>query len=336
MTDADFAYYVTAYLGRYLPGQRNLSPNTIASYRDAFRLLIDYFGDHGKEPESMSMSDLDRHAVRGFLEWLTARGNSDSTVNQRLCAIKAFVGYVKGEDPARLLQYQQVLAMRQRKGKSDAMVTPGRDGLAAILRDPGMSTSRGRRDTAPPAVLYDSAARVSELCGITLRDLRLDDPAVVTLRGKGRKVRTVPLMHATAGLLREYVSEAYPGLGPRDLDKPLFPNPRGDHLTRAGVADILARHADGARKSGADIPEGVSPHSFRHQRAIDLLESGVNLVYIRDLLGHRSVTTTEIYATVSTARKRELLEKAATAPRVGEYPDWTADKDLMAWLKALC
>ena len=336
MTDADFAYYVTAYLGRYLPGQRNLSPNTIASYRDAFRLPVDYFGDHGKEPESMSMSDLDRHAVRGFLEWLTARGNSDSTVNQRLCATGAFVGCARGEDPARLLQYQQVLAMRQRKGKSDAMVTPGRDGLAAILRDPGMSTSRGRRDTALLTVLYDSAARVSELCGITLRDLRLDDPAVVTLRGKGRKVRTVPLMHATAGLLREYVSEAYPGLGPRDLDKPLFPNPRGDHPARAGVADILARHADGARKSGADIPEGVSPHSFRHQRAIDLLESGVNLVYIRDLLGHRSVTTTEIYATAGTARKRELLEKAATAPRVGEYPDWTADKDLMAWLKALC
>ena len=336
MTDADFAYYVTAYLGRYLPGQRNLSPNTIASYRDAFRLLIDYFGDHGKEPESMSMSDLDRHAVEGFPGWSAARGNSDGTADRRPCAIKAFVGYVKGEDPARLLQYQQVLAMRQRKGKSGAMVTPGRDGLAAILRDPGMSTSRGRRDTALLTVLYDSAARVSELCGITLRDLRLDDPAVVTLRGKGRKVRTVPLMHATAGLLREYVSEAYPGLGPRDLDKPLFPNPRGDHLTRAGVADILARHADGARKSGADIPEGVSPHSFRHQRAIDLLESGVNLVYIRDLLGHRSVTTTEIYATVSTARKRELLEKAATAPRVGEYPDWTADKDLMAWLKALC
>ena len=226
--------------------------------------------------------------------------------------------------------------MRQRKGKSDAMVTPGRDGLAAILRDPGMSTSRGRRDTAPPAVPCDSAARVSELCGITLRDLRLDDPAVVTLRGRGRKAGTVPLMHATAGLLREYVSEAYPGLGPRDLDKPLFPNPRGDHLTRAGVADILARHADGARKSGADIPEGVSPHSFRHQGAIDLLESGVNLVYIRDLLGHRSVTTTEIYATVSTARKRELPGRAATAPRVGEYPDWTADKDLMAWPKALC
>ena len=194
----------------------------------------------------------------------------------------------------------------------------------------------GRRDTALPAVPCDGAARVSELCGITPRDLRSGDPAVAAPRGRGRKAGTVPLMHATAGLPRGCVSEAYPGLGPRDLDKPLFPNPRGDHPARAGVADILARHADGARKSGADIPEGVSPHSFRHQGAIDLLESGASLVHIRDLLGHRSVTTTEIYATAGTARKRELPGRAATAPRVGEYPDWTADKDLMAWLKALC
>lgn len=113
----------------------------------------------------MSMSDLDRHAVEGFLEWPAARGNSDSTVNQRLCATEAFVGYARGEDPARLPRHRQVLAMRQRKGKSGAMAAPGRDGLAAILRDPGMSTSRGRRDTAPPAVPCDGAARVRALRG---------------------------------------------------------------------------------------------------------------------------------------------------------------------------
>lgn len=336
MSDSDFAYYVTAYLGRYLPGQRNLSQNTIASYRDAFKLLIAFFGKLGKEPESMSMSDLDRDAVERFLDWLRKRGCSDATVNQRLCAIKAFIGYVKGEDPARLRQYQQVLAIKQRKRQSHTMVIPGREGLAAILRDPGMETPKGRRDTVLLTVLYDSGARVSELCGIVIRDLRLDDPAIVTLHGKGRKVRTVPLMHATADLVREYLTEAYPNLGPSDLDRPLFPNPRGGHLTRAGVADIVSRHAKGARESGADIPEGVSPHSLRHQKAIDLLESGVNLVYIRDLLGHRSVTTTEIYATVSTARKRELLERASTAPKIGDYPDWANDKNLMSWLKSLC
>ena len=102
---------------------------------------------------------------------------------------------------------------------------------------------------------------------------------------------------------------------------------------------LALRHPSQACGRGEEvrcIPESVSPHSFRHQGAIDLLESGVSLVYIRDLLGHRSVTTTEIYATADTARKRELPGKAATAPRVGEYPDWTADKDLMAWPKALC
>ena len=101
-------------------------------------------------------------------------------------------------------------------------------------------------------------------------------------------------------------------------------------------ADIVARHTRGARDAGTSIPEGVSPHSFRHQKAIDLLESGINLVYIRDLLGHRSVTTTEIYATVSLARKRALLEQAATAPKPHDYPDWSEDRDLVSWLKSLC
>lgn len=334
--EADFARHLTAYLGRHLPGQRNLSANTIASHSDAFRLLIAYFESVGKRAERLSMGDLDRGAVEGFMSWLEGRGCSDSTLNQRLCAIKAFVNYAKGEDPARLLQYQQVLAIRQRKASPARMVVPGRDGLAAILAHPDATTSRGRRDMVLLTLLYDSGARVSELCALRLRDIRLDDPATVTLFGKGRKSRVVPLMRATASLVGKYVEEAYPDAGPVDLDSPLFPSPRGGHLTRAGVSDIVARHVRGAKRSGAAIPEGVSPHSLRHQKAIDLLESGVNLVYIRDLLGHRSVTTTEIYATVSLKRKRELLEAAATAPRTHDYPDWSEDKGLMEWLKSLC
>ena len=115
MSARDFAQRVSAYLGQYLPGQRNLSPNTIASYRDMFKLLVTYFGERGRKPERMSMDDLTRGEVEGYMAWLAARGCSDSTVNQRLCAIKAFVNYVKVEDPARMFQYQRVLAIRQRK-----------------------------------------------------------------------------------------------------------------------------------------------------------------------------------------------------------------------------
>ena len=288
MSRRDFARYVSDYLGRYLPGQRNLSPNTIASYRDMFKLLIAYFGERGKAPERMSMDDLSKRDVEGFVEWLAARGCSDSTVNQRLCAVKAFVNYAKAEDPSRMLQYQQVLAIRQRKKASGRMVLPGREGLAAILRDPDPSTRKGRRDMVLLTLLYDSGARVSELCGLTLRDVRLDDPAVVTLVGKGRKARVVPLMRKTADLVACYIDEAFPNRDASDLERPLFPSPRGTHLTRAGVSDIVARHVRGAKESGADIPDGVSPHSFRHQKAVDLLESGVNLVYIRDLLGYQT------------------------------------------------
>jgi len=103
-------------------------------------------------------------------------------------------------------------------------------------------------------------------------------------------------------------------------------------------SDIVSRHAAGAREAGTPIPDGISPHSFRHQKAVDLLEAGVPLVYIRDVLGHASVATTEIYAKVSLERKRELLEKAASspAPAAEGYPDWTADSDLMSWLAGLC
>ena len=121
-------------------------------------------------------------------------------------------------------------------------------------------------------------------------------------------------------------------------NSPLFTNPRGGRLTRAGIADIVSRHAAGAREAGTPIPDGISPHSFRHQKAVDLLEAGVPLVYIRDVLGHASVATTEIYAKVSLERKRELLEKAASspAPAAEGYPDWTADSDRMSWLAGLC
>ena len=335
---ADFAGHLTAYLGRWLPGQRNLSPNTIASYRDAFRLLIAFFRERGKEPEGLSMDDLGRDGVLLFMEWLEARGCSDSTLNQRLCAIKAFVGYAKCEDPARLLQYQQVLAIPQRRHAAPKMPLPGKEGMAAILRHPDPATRKGRRDRALLSLLYDSGARVSELCGIELRDLRLESPAAVTLRGKGRKARAVPLMGQTVGMLEGYLAEFWPGFGTQDLDSPLFPNPRGGRLTRAGIADIVSRHAAGAREAGTPIPDGISPHSFRHQKAVDLLEAGVPLVYIRDVLGHASVATTEIYAKVSLERKRELLEKAASspAPAAEGYPDWTADSDLMSWLAGLC
>lgn len=332
----DFARRVSACLGQYLPGRRDPGPNTIASYRDMPELPVTYLGERGRRPEGMSMDDLARGEVEGHVAWPAARGRPGGTASQRLCAIKASASYARAGDPARMLRCQRVLAMRQGKKGACRMVFPGREGLAAILRDPDAGTARGRRDMVPLAPPYDSGARVSELCGLTLRDVRLDGPAVVIPKGRGRRARVAPPMGGTAGLVARYLEETCPERDAASPGQPPLPGPEGMPPARAGVSDIVARHVRGARESGADVPEGVAPHSFRHQRAIDLSGSGASLAYIRDFLGHGGVTTTETYATVSIARRREVLERAAAAPTAKEYPDWSEDRDLIAWLKGLC
>jgi site-specific recombinase XerD len=339
MSGPDFARYLTDYLARYLPGQRNLSTNTIASYRDSFRLFLLYCQDvKGIRPEKLSMDDIDKSAITGFLDWLESeRGSSVGTRNQRLCAVKAFVQYVQTEDPKHLLEYQRILSIKQKKTAVKPMSYLSREGLHEVLCQPDLTTIKGRRDLVLLALLYDSGARVSELCGITIRDVRPDEPATITLFGKGRKIRSVPLMASTASLLQSYLTEHRCLNDPSKLDDPLFPNSWGRALTRSGVAAIVDRHVRRAReKAEFLIPERITPHSFRHQKAVDLLEAGVPLLYIRDLLGHRSVTTTEIYSKVSAEKRRETLEKAGSPVAAHDYPDWTEDENLMVWLSRLC
>jgi site-specific recombinase XerD len=339
MSSSDFARYLTDYLSRYLPGQRNLSTNTIASYRDSFRLFLQYCQDtKGMRPERLSMDDIDRSAVVGFLDWLEKeRGSSVATRNQRLCAIKAFIQFVQTEDLEHLLEYQRILSIKQKKTSSKPMSFLSKEGLHEVLGQPDLTTVKGRRDLVLLALLYDSGARVSELCGITIRDVRLDKPVTVTLFGKGGKFRTVPLMVNTASLLKSYLSERHCFNDPSKLDDPLFPNSWGRALTRSGVAAIVDRHVKRAQEQGeVFIQEGITPHSFRHQKAVDLLEAGVPLLYIRDLLGHVSVSTTEVYLKVSVEKRREALEKASPVVDEDDYPDWAEDESLMNWLSRLC
>jgi site-specific recombinase XerD len=339
MGRCDFAGYLTDYLARYLPGQRNLSPNTIASYRDTFRLLLAYLADaRSLKAESLSMGDIGKETVLGFLAWLEdSRGCSVNTRNQRLCAIKAFVRFVQSEDLDHLLEYQRILAIKHKKSVSQPISYLSKEALAEVLLQPDTNSSKGRRDLVLLALLYDSGARVSELCDIKVRDVRLDEPATVSLHGKGRKIRIVPLMHNTRSLLEAYLSESRLLDDSGKLDTPLFMNSHGTRLSRSGVAAIVSRHVESARAdSRVVIPDAITPHSFRHQKAVDLLDAGIALPYIRDLLGHRSVTTTEVYTRISAEKRRAILEKADSVTENIEYPDWREDGSLMEWLSGLC
>lgn len=187
------------------------------------------------------------------------------------------------------------------------------------------------------ALLYDSSARVQEMLDLTPQDIHLTMPYYVTLFGKGRKKHLVPIQKAQADILNRYLVENQLDR-PSANHRPLFQNNRRGKLTAAGVKFILSRYASGARIINLElIPERISPHSLRHSKAMHLLQAGVNLIYIRDILGHVSIQTTEIYARADSKQKREALEDAYSdvLPLIDEKTSWKRDSELQFWLKNL-
>ena len=268
---------------------------------------------------------------------LKKRGCSISTRNQRLAALRSFFHYVSTAAPETLLICQKILNIPMKKNAKEILSYFSPEGLHLLLKQPDTSTRQGRRDHALLAFLYDSAARVQELADLCVRDLRLDEPATVTLKGKGRKTRIVPISEKTTSILKHYLSEKGWLGKTASLDFPVFNNSRKFKLSRAGISYILRKYVEAAKKINAGlIPQIVSPHSLRHSKAVHLLRSGVPLIYIRDFLGHASVTTTEIYARVDAEEKRKALESTYVISSQELLPDCESDKGLMNWLTTLC
>jgi len=337
MSEPDFSRYITGFLSQYLPGQRNMSTNTISSYRDAFKLFLAYCNSETNlKIEKVCISDITQELLAGYLAWIEDdRGCGIATRNQRLAAFKSFFHYVAAMAPEHLRLSQQILAVPMKKAPQITMNFFSPESLHLLLSQPDITTRKGRRDHAMLVLLYDSAARVQELIDLTVRDIRLEQPATITLHGKGRKTRVIPISTKTASIIERYCKESgY--LGETALDLPLFTNNRKCKLTRAGVAHILAKYIKRMASDSHHAPESVSPHSLRHSKAVHLLRSGVPLIYIRDFLGHVSVTTTEIYAKVDAEEKRKALETAYEVPSQEIVPDWEHDKSLLDWLSDLC
>jgi integrase/recombinase XerD len=339
MKPTDFAQLLTRYLSRYLPGQRNVSIHTVQSYRDTFTLLLRFCRERkGWHPDQVTLHHLDRNCVEEFLEWLEHdRQCSVATRNQRLAALHAFFRFVQYEAPEQLEPSQRILGIPFKRTGRAAVEYLTTDALQALLALPDRTTMSGRRDATLLTLLYDSGARVQELIDLVVRDIRIEAPAVVALTGKGRKTRYVPLMSPTVQLITDYLAEWHLQR-PDRLDHPVFFNRQRHKLTRAGVTYILTKYVRLARmRQAAAFPSHVTPHVLRHTKAMHLVQANVNLIYIRDLLGHQNVATTEIYARADAERKREALAAACPVLSAEDTPpNWNDDQDLMQWLRQLC
>jgi integrase/recombinase XerD len=333
MKPTDFAKHLTEFLSNYLLAQKNVSKNTILSYRDTFKLLIKYCQEERNLPvERMTLNIISSECLINFLEWLeTNRKCSTATRNQRLAAIHSFFRYIQAEEPTGIFNFQKIASIPFKKSKNTMVEHLSPEAIKLLLEQPDKHTPKGRRNLTLISVLYDSGARVQELIDIRVCNVVLQAPAVITLTGKGNKTRRVPIMKNTTALLQNYLLE-------NKLDKPwknenpLFTNNQHHKLTKEGVSYIIAKYVELARKTSTLVPTKVKPHMLRHSKAMHLLEAGVNLIYIRDFLGHVDLKTTEIYAKANTETKRKALENVYPDIIDSNLPDWSKDQALLDWL----
>lgn len=337
-TTTDFAKYLTKFFTEYLVGERGASSNTIRSYSETFTLLLTYM-DKVRHilADRLTLTHFCRETVLDFLDWLQKeRKCSNSTRNQRLAALHSFFKYMQYEDVKHLEQWQNILSIKvKRQEKRSFVKYLTVEGIKLLLEQIPVNTKEGRRNLAMLALLYDSGARVHELIDLSPSSLNLNKPCYVTILGKGNKKRIVPLQNEQIRLLVSYMQENHLDT-PAFNQRPLFANNRGEKLTNSGVTYILNLYANNAKIIKPElIPEKISPHTFRHSKAMHLLQAGVNMVYIRDILGHVSIQTTEIYARADSKQKRAALEAAYIdiIPVQANEGIWEKDSKLKIWLK---
>lgn len=327
----DFPQLLSSFLLNELPIIHNQSKNTIASYRDAYVQLLKYIeSEKGISSDKIRVTDLTVTAIEEFLKWLEVeKGNSISTCNQRLAAIRSLFHYIQKNAPEYMFQCHQIIGIPFKKTEKRVIGFLNEEKTRELLAAPSTDTARGLRDQALLCLLYDSGARVQELADIRIRDLRLDSPAQVQLTGKGRKTRSVPLMEQTVCILKEYMKRNGLDNG-LNGDHPLFFNAQEKKLTRQGITYVLKKYAE---QCGIN---DISPHQLRHTKAMHLTEANVNPIFIRDFLGHTDLKVTEIYSKTSVKMKREALKKMDTKEVIpADAKEWNEDAELMTWLKSL-
>lgn len=321
-----------SFFSERLTVQCRVSPNTIAAYRDTFRLLLKFASNRlRKDPSALLLEELDATLVGCFLNDLEqTRKNSIRSRNARLAAIHSFFRYLATREPAAMQLIQRVLAIPQKRFEKNIVRFLDAGELEAILNAPDRLTWIGRRDYALLLIMAQTGLRVSEMIGLKCENIDLGKSPHVRCRGKGRKERCTPLTRQTVAVLRSWLRERAGNKG-----DPIFPTNKGETMSRDAVEWLVKKYVAVASKKKPSLnTRAISPHVFRHTAAIQLLQAGVDRSVIALWLGHEQVETTQIYLNADLSIKEKALARV-TAP-VGQALTRYQPKDtLLAFLQGL-
>ena len=311
--------------------QRQVSPRTIAAYRDALRLLFGFVHQQtGKLPAQLEWDDLDATMISGFLGYLEdERHNSIRTRNVRLTAIRSLFSYAALRHPEHTLLIQRVLAIPPKRFDKRIVTYLNPPEIDALIAAPDQTRWEGRRDRTLMLLAIQTGLRVSELIGLNCCDVTLDTGANVRCEGKGRKQRAVPLTGPVQDLLRAWLAER--AGRPED---PLFPTRTGRRLSRDAVALRVNTHAaTAAQKCPTLLGKRIHPHVLRHSCAMSLLQAGVDTSVIALWLGHAGVRSTDAYVHADISIKEKAL--ALTTPTMARPGRYHPPDKVLAFLESL-
>lgn len=327
------ANFIRPFFSHYLPIQKGLAPNTILAYRDAIKLLLCYAADTlHKNVEELSVENINESFVLNFLDHIeNTRGCSARTRNARLAAIRALFSFIARQEPSLLIHCQMIRTIPIKRTQHKTMDYLEENEMQALLDSIDPYSRTGVRDKALLLLLYNTGARVSEIVGLKVSDLRLKGTAQITLLGKGNKYRSCPLWNETVEALDAYLKQR---TAKDPADHQLFLNANGAPITRFGVRHIVGKYATIAKKQCKSITaKTVTPHTIRHTTAMHLLRSGNDVNMVSYWLGHADINTTHIYVEIDMEMKRKMLQKAGP-PNVKKPLPWQKP-NVLQWLNTL-
>ena len=327
----NFSYYVTKYFSEELESIKEVSINTKKAYRDAIVQLITFMSEKGKRIEKLEIDDFNVEVINEFITNLRTKKNlKENSCNIKIAAIQGLFKYIRRKNINYINLCNEIIEIKYKRIQQTAINYLTVDEITKLFESFNISNFIEYKHLMIITTLYESACRVQELCDLKLKNINFESNSI-TIAGKGNKIRIVPVVKTLTENLKKYSNILE--LKQEDY---LFQNKNGEKLTRVGIQYVVDKYINRAKEKYPELFSfNITNHTFRHSKATHLLEAGVNIVYIRDILGHSSITTTEIYAKCSIKLKEQELQKNYNNIQDGITYSNQEQESLLKWLKEM-